>query len=259
MSPARLVRLRLEREAHVVALIAHMAAEEVERLAEALESVDRRLGRPDFAAFPSAPEHIHRRPELSPEIDRTHRLLDRESPHGGIVGREGAVLEDRVREQVRRRHRHADAAVVERRAEAPDDRVALGRRRAERHEVVVVQADAVRSQRSELAHALHGVERGARRLAERVAPDVAHGPETEGEAMLGPWFVIRHAATPEREGFSLRRRVTRRPAASPRRTRTSTARSRCVARSRGHPAPPMPGPCPNPPIRSRAGLRSGSG
>ena len=51
-------------------------------------------------------------------------------------------------------------------------------------EVLVVQADAPGAELGELAHGVDGVERLARRPAERVAPGIADGPEPEREAVL---------------------------------------------------------------------------
>ena len=50
-------------------------------------------------------------------------------------------------------------------------------------EVVVVEVDAVRAELGEAVHRLDRVERRARLVAERIATDVADGPQPEGEAV----------------------------------------------------------------------------
>ena len=107
---ARLVRLGLERELEVVALRSDVLAEEVERVAEPLERLLRILGGVRLDAFASAPEHVRLRAELHAEVDGAHRLLERVRAHARVVARERAVAEDRIAEQVRRRHRHVHAA-----------------------------------------------------------------------------------------------------------------------------------------------------
>ena len=126
---ARLVGLRLEREAHVVAAVAHVAAEEVDRLAVALERVAGRLGGVGLHALAPAPEHVDRRAQLGAEVDRAHHLLQRVAAHLAVVGGERAVLEDRVREEVGGGHRDLHAGLVERLAELRLDALALGSRR----------------------------------------------------------------------------------------------------------------------------------
>ena len=110
---ARLVGLRLEREAHVVAAVAHVAAEEVDRLAVALERVAGRLGGVGLDALAPAPEHVDGGAQLGTDVDRPHHLLQRVAAHLTVVGGEGAVLEDRVREQVGGGHRDLHPGLVE--------------------------------------------------------------------------------------------------------------------------------------------------
>ena len=62
-------------------------------------------------------------------------------------------------------------------------------RRAGRHEVVVVEADAVRADVGEVVHRVDRVERRPRLVAERVAAAVADGPQAEGEVVVGSgWY-----------------------------------------------------------------------
>ena len=78
---ARLVRLRLEREAERVLSIARVLAEEVQRVAKAFDRFHGILRGIHFGAFASAPEHVGRRAQLDAEIHRPHRLLQRIGAH----------------------------------------------------------------------------------------------------------------------------------------------------------------------------------
>ena len=78
---ARLVGLRLDRKAHVVALLAHVAAEEVDRLAVALERVGDPLAGCRLDALAATPEHVHASAELRAEVDPANRLRDRRAPY----------------------------------------------------------------------------------------------------------------------------------------------------------------------------------
>ena len=95
-------------------------AEEVDRLAESLDRFDRVLGGVAFDAFAAAPEDVDLRAELRPEIHRPHRLLNRVSADAGVVAGERAVLEDRIGEEIGRRHRDDQAVVLQRLLEILD-------------------------------------------------------------------------------------------------------------------------------------------
>ena len=74
--------------------------------------------------------------------------------------------------------------------EVAHDLVALGGGRVARHEVVVVEVDAVRAELGELVHDLAPARSAGRTgIAERIASGVADGPQAEGEVVLGPWSV----------------------------------------------------------------------
>jgi hypothetical protein len=60
-----------------------------------------------------------------------------------------------------------------------DDAIALGRRRVDRHQIVVVQVHAPRTDVAEHGDRIGGRERVAHRVAERIAAAVADGPEAE--------------------------------------------------------------------------------
>src|SRR5215213_11733893 len=53
---ARLIRLRFQRKLEIVALIAYIVAQKVERLAKALHTFERILGGVSFSALAPAPE-----------------------------------------------------------------------------------------------------------------------------------------------------------------------------------------------------------
>ena len=72
---------------------------------------------------------------------------------------------------------------------------ALGRRRAVRHEVVVVEVHAVGAQVGEAVDRVDGIERRPDLVAERVTAGVADGPEAEGEVVLRAGLVrVRHVS-----------------------------------------------------------------
>ena len=62
-----------------------------------------------LGALAAAPQHVGRRAELGGQVDVAQHLGQREPAHVAVVGGERAVLEDRVAEQVRGRHRHHQA------------------------------------------------------------------------------------------------------------------------------------------------------
>ena len=101
-----------------------------------------------------------------------------------VVAGEGAVLEDRIGEEIGRRHRDNQAVVLQRLLEILDDLIAL-RRGVDRDQVVVVKVDAIGADFAEQIADLRRRELLAHRPAERVAADVADRPEAEGEFQLG--------------------------------------------------------------------------
>ena len=114
---ARLVRLRLDREPDVVALVGDVAGEQVHRLAVAVRA---RPGRPWRCRTP--------RPRGRPRARRSRRPARRpgrccaapcaaRSGAPPVVAGEAAVLEDRVGEQVGGHHRHDQPGLGQRLAE----------------------------------------------------------------------------------------------------------------------------------------------
>ena len=186
---ARFVGLGLERELELVALRDRVLAEEVERVAEPLDRFLRVLARVRLGAFASAPEHVRLGAELDAEVHRAHGLLERVRADARVVARERAVAKHRVAEQVGRRHRHAHAGIAQRLLEVANDLVALGRGRVARHEIVVVQVDAVRAELAELADDLRRRDGRTHGIAERIAPWIADRPQAEGEVVFRLWRV----------------------------------------------------------------------
>ena len=158
---ARLVGLGLDREPDAVALLLDVAGEQVDALAVAVERGADVLGLVDLGALAAAPEHVRRRAQLGGQVEVAEDLAEREAAHGAVVAGEPAVLEDGVGEQVGGHHRHDEAGLVQRGAEAGDQPVALGGVGAEGDEVVVVEGDAVGAQLGEAVHGLDGVQRRA--------------------------------------------------------------------------------------------------
>ena len=184
---ARLVRLRLDGEADVVALVGDVVAEQVDGLAVALERRADVLGGVVLGALAAAPHDEGLGAELGGEVEVAQHLAQREAAHGAVVRGEAAVLEDRRAEQVGGDHRHDEAGVGERLLEAVDLLLALGVRRAEGEQVVVVEGEAVGAELGELLDGVDDVERVAGRAAERVGAVVADGPEAEARTCRRGW------------------------------------------------------------------------
>jgi hypothetical protein len=105
-----------------------------------------------------------------------------------IVARERAVAEYRMREQVRGGHRGDEAGFGQRGPEPVDVPFPGGVVAAERDHVVVVERDAPRAEFGQPVHGFHRVERGARRVAERVGGAPADGPQAERESVFWSRF-----------------------------------------------------------------------
>ena len=216
MSCARLVGLGLEGEDEVVLPVLDVVGEEVEGVAEALAGLERVLGGVALDALAAAPEDVHLRPELDAEVDGVHRLLQGVGAHPRVVGGEGAVLESGVAEEVGGGHGDHDPGVGQGLLEVLDDLVALGRRGVDRHEVVVVEVDAVGPHLGQQVDDLDRREHRAHRLAEGVAAGVADRPEAERElvlrlggegvahGVLAPWITADLRPSPGPAGTILR-------------------------------------------------------
>lgn len=178
---ARLVRLRLDREPDVVALVGHVVAEQVDGLPVALQRGTHVFRRVVLRALATTPHDERARTELCAQVELTEHLAQREAAHLAVVRGEAAVLEDRGAEQVRGDHRHDETRVGERTLEAVDLRLALGIRRPEGEEVVIVEGETVGAELRQLLDGVHDVEGRTRRTAEGVGAVVSDGPETERE------------------------------------------------------------------------------
>ena len=198
---ARLVRLGLQREAEAVLLVDRVLAEVVDRLAQPLDRFVRAPAGVGLGPFAAAPQHEDLRAELGAEVHRAQRLLDRVGAHARVVGRERAVAEDRVVEQVDRRHRDDDAVLG---AGAPGSRLTMRSRSAG------VASIGTRSlswrltphapTSPSIADRIDRRQRRADHVAEGVAPAVADGPEAEGKLVFGSGIVgVRHRGGPARE------------------------------------------------------------
>ncbi len=181
---AGLVGLGLEREADVVLLVLDVAGEEVERLGVAGQRVARVLGRGRLHALAAAPEHVDRGAELGGDVDVAHRLLDRVPADLRVVRREGAVLEHRVVEEVRRRHRADQSGLVEGRLEDLELGAPLRLGRTERHQVIVVEADAVDAEVGQALEHVDDLDLGTDGLAERITTTISDRPQPERELVL---------------------------------------------------------------------------
>ena len=123
---AGLVRLGLERDLDVVALVLDVAGDGVDALAVAVERGVQILGAVVLAAFPATPHDEGLGAELSGQVDVAQHLAEREPADRAIVGGEAAVLEHRVGEQVGGDHLDGDVVAGAGIPEAGDQPVAGG-------------------------------------------------------------------------------------------------------------------------------------
>ena len=182
---AGLVRLGLDREADVVALVGDVVAEQVHGLAVPLEGLADVLRGVVLRTLAPAPHDKRLGAEGRCEVEVAEHLAQREAAHVAVVRGEAAVLEDGSREEVRRDHRNDKPRRIQCPAEAGDLRVAHLVGGAEGEEVVVVERESVGPGLGELLNNVHHVEVGARRATKRVGPVVADGPQTKGELVCG--------------------------------------------------------------------------
>ena len=182
---ARLVGLGLDGEPQVVAAVEHEAAQQVHRLAVAVERGPDVLGRVVLAALATAPQHERLRAELGGQLDVAQHLPQREPAHGAVVAGEATVLEHGVGEQVGGDHRDGHPGLAQRVLQPGDLLVARARVREEAEQVVVVEGEAPRAQLGQPVHGLDDVQRRPRGLAERVHRPPADGPEPEREVVGG--------------------------------------------------------------------------
>ena len=159
---ARLVRLRLDGEPQVVALVGDVLGQQVDALAVAGQRGLHVLGRVELAALPTAPHDEGLGAQLGGQVEIAEQLAQREPAHGAVVGGDPAVLEHRVAEQVRGDHRHGHAGVREDLLQPVDLGGPLGVGGLEREQVVVVEGEAVRPDLGELRSTASTTSSGAR-------------------------------------------------------------------------------------------------
>jgi len=103
--PPWLVRLRFDREPHVVALVDRVLGQRVDPLAVAVQGRAEVIGEVDLGAFPAALEDVDLRAELSGQVHVGHHLAQGVATDRAVVAGEPTVFEHRVAEQVRGENR----------------------------------------------------------------------------------------------------------------------------------------------------------
>ena len=181
---ARLVRLRLDREPDVVALVEDVPRQQVQALGVPVERHPHVFRRARLRALPAAPEHVGLRAELRGQVEVAHHLRQGEPPHLALVRGERAVLEHRMAEQVRGRRGDHQAGLLQCLAERRDPLLPLGRRGVEVEHVVVVEVHAVGAELRKLADRPVGRHRRPHGAAEHVDSLPAHRPDAEGELVF---------------------------------------------------------------------------
>ena len=117
----------------------------IDGVAQMLHRIAARAARIGLDSLAAAPQNENFRAKFGAQIHRAHRFLHGVSADFRIARGKRAVAKNRMREERNRRHRHDEAVLFARALERRDDRVALVRRRVDRHEIVVVQVDAPRA------------------------------------------------------------------------------------------------------------------
>ena len=68
-----------------------------------------------------------------------------------------------------------------------DDAVALGGRSVDGHQIVIVKIHAPGSCFGQQGHNVRWRHRRPHKIAEGIAPSIAHGPKSKGEFVFGAW------------------------------------------------------------------------
>ena len=181
---AGLVGLRLDREAHVVALAHGVRRHHVERLGVPVERGADVLGGTRLGALPAAPGDEDVRPELGGQVDVVERLAQGEAAYVAVVVGERAVPEDGVGDEVGGDHGHHQSGLLQRPAQGSEVLLLLAGVGPEGEHVVVVERDAVGTEVREPVHRVGGRHRLADRAAEDVDALPAHRPQAERELVL---------------------------------------------------------------------------
>ena len=109
---ARLIRLRLQANLEVVAARLNVGGDRVQALLVAVECRVQVLRRVVLRALASAPHDERRRPHLRSQIHVAQDLAQAETADRTVVVRQAAILEDRVREGIRRDHLDDEASRI---------------------------------------------------------------------------------------------------------------------------------------------------
>src|SRR5687767_2421279 len=91
-----------------------------------------------------------------------------------------------MEEEVRRGHRNLQVVIGKRLLEFFDDFVSQRRAGINRHEIIVVEVYAIRSQLGKLFDNAGGRNRGTNGVSKRITPSISHSPEAEGKTV--GWF-----------------------------------------------------------------------
>src|ERR1035441_2793658 len=191
---ARLVGLRLDGESELVAVVDDIPGEEVERLIVAIEGGADILCGAGLGALAPSPEDHDLRTELSGEIEVVQHLAERKAAHLAVIGCEATIAEDWVRKEVGGHHGDHQPSAFDRLAQTSYRMALLGRRGAEREDVVVVEAHPIGPQFGKPGHRHHRVQRRAHGAAEDVDPLPAHRPESERKEVFAAR--LKHALFP---------------------------------------------------------------
>ena len=184
MSPRGSLGLGSTAKRSGVAPLDDVPRENVEGLLVAIEGGPDILRGTGLGALAPSPEDNDSRPELGGEIEVVEHLTEREATHLTVVGREGAVAEDRVREEVGGHHGDHQTGGLHRLAQPTDRMTLLGGRGVEREDVVVVEAHPIGAQLGQPVDGHHRVQRRAHRRAEDVDTLPTDRPEPERKAVF---------------------------------------------------------------------------
>src|SRR2546421_8671579 len=194
---AWLVRLRLQSEAHLVPVLHHILAQEVDRIAHTLDRYHRVLPGICFGTFTSTPEDIGGCAQFGTQVNCSHRLLQGKSAYRWIVRGESSIFENRMEEKVRRCHRHDHAIIRERLLELAHNAVTLGRRCIEWNKVVIMQIDAPGPQFREFLHHVNWIKwRGNETARGGAAPASAFSTGQDEIILLSSGGSLRRAPPP---------------------------------------------------------------
>ena len=135
---------------------------------------------------------VDARAQFHAQIDGVEGLVQGIGPHLRVVAGKGAVPEGRVGEEIRRRHRHDEARIVQGLFEVPHNFVLLGSRGGDGDQIVVVEVDPPRADFGQQVNDLHRRNCIAHGFAEGIPARIADGPQAKGEFVLGGGCVVAH-------------------------------------------------------------------